>query len=181
MNSASSSMDSAMSSASSNFGGGSSYGASSYSPPSDPAPAPEIPSYSAPAPSFDMSSLGGGSFGGGSFGGSNFGGMSLMGGGSRSTNWHPPTNNQDDQAVSGLLAEVEKLTGKHVKKHRSHAQNNDAQEPAFARDFDDDDSSDSSEDSHRQKVHEMSWGALIPGSMGGGMSAIQQQPAPEAP
>lgn len=182
MNSASSSMDSAMSSASSNFGGGSSYGASSYSPPSDPAPAPEIPSYSAPAPSFDMSSLGGGSFGGGSFGGGSFGGgMSLMGGGSRSTNWHPPSNNQDDQAVSGLLAEVEKLTGKHVKKHRSHAQNNDAQEPAFARDFDDDDSSDSSEDSHRQKVHEMSWGALIPGSMGGGMSAIQQQPAPEAP
>merc|ERR1719316_960018 len=165
MNRASSSMDSAMSSASSNFGGGSSYGASSYSPPSDPAPAPEIPSYSAPAPSFDMSSLGGGSFGGGSFGGGSFGGgMSLMGGGSKSTNWKPPSNNQDDQTVSGLLAEVEKLTGKHVKKHTAHREGNDAQEPAFMKDFDDDDSSDSGgEESHRERVHEMSWGQVIPG------------------
>jgi len=108
--------------------------------------------------------------------------MSLMGGGSRSTNWKPPTNSGDDQAVSGLLAEVEKLTGKHVKKHTAHREdNNDAQEPAFARDFDDDDSSESPEESHRQKVHEMSWGSLIPGAMSGGVSAIQQQAAPEAP
>merc|ERR1719428_2203186 len=129
--------------------------------------------------------------GGGSFGGSSFGGMSLMGGmggGSRSTNWKPPANSQDDQAVSGLLAEVEKLTGKHVKKHHAHQENsNDAQQPAFMKDFDDDDdNSGSDEDSHRQRIHDMGWGQVIPGAMGGGMSAIQQpqqqlQPAAPAP
>merc|ERR1719281_1420435 len=138
------------------------------------------PSYSAPAPSFDMSSLGGSSFGS-SFGGGSFsGGMSLMGGGSRSTNYKPPTSSNDESAVSGLLAEVEKLTGKHVKKHSAHQDSSDAQQPAFARDFDDDDDSASSpEESHRQKVHEMSWGQVIPGTMSS-MIALQQ-PAPMAP
>merc|ERR1719240_726477 len=114
-----------------------------------------------------------------------------MGGGSKSTNWKPPSNDQDGQAVSGLLAEVEKLTGKHVKKHHAPSPQ-DAQMPAFARDFDDDDDSNSNsapEESHRQKVHEMSWGQVIPGTMGSlnsGMSALQSQqqeamPVPAAP
>merc|ERR1719482_2181422 len=148
-------------------------------------PSFSVSSYSAPAPSFDMSSLTGGSsmsFGGGGFGST----MSLMGGGSRSTNWKPPTTNNDESAVSGLLAEVEKLTGRSVKKHNHHDDSSNAQMPAFARDFDDDDSSNSQPDTQRERARDMSWGQVVSSNMGGSsMSALQQQApmqaAPAAP
>jgi len=112
--------------------------------------------------SSDDNSYGGSHYGGSSYGGSSF---SRIAPPSKITNYKPPAPTGDATAVNGLLAEVMRLTGKHVGGVAKKQDDASSNQPAFLHDFDDSSwgSADSSTDGGSAPRASRGWGDLIPG------------------
>jgi len=126
---------------------------------------------------YGRSSFRGGSssFDGGSSG---WGGSVVYGSGARNANWKPPTSEKEDTAVSGLLKEVEKLTGRAVP-HKQSSSDEDSRPKAELLQDAENMLDDESQTPQRKKSRAMSWGDVIPNMSGLALKEATQVDARE--